>query len=200
MKMAAFYSRALREAFGDAQPVHEAPGGREAQECLLARGDSLLDEGDEAALKSVLPGVADDCWTQFVRNMIVAPVSAVSDSNAVGMFEMMPRRLADLGVVSKLARTRSDANKTIWVAAFVPPLTADKFLSDQREQYRVFSDSMCDYAKRMENGEIARVPGMSLSGALAILHRCGPTGLATWERGERFPATVKSYERVAGLF
>jgi len=59
---------------------------------------------------------------------------------------------------------------------------------------------MKDYAGKVADGEIEKNPKMSLSGALAVLHRCGPMGLKTWENGEHFPATQAVYDRVAGLF
>lgn len=173
---------------------------------LVARGDSYLDEGEEGGLKSELPGVDDDCWTQFVKCMMTSKVNAVSASNAVGVFEMMPRRLADLGVVKKLARSKSPASssapqgRTVWVAVFVPPWTADRFLKSPKKQYEVFCQSMQDYDSKMQNGEIVRGSGMSRSGALAVLHKAGPQGLQTWLSGDQFPTTKKLYESVAGIF
>jgi hypothetical protein len=60
--------------------------------------------------------------------------------------------------------------------------------------------SMKDYVSQIESGEIEKSVNMSLSGALAILHRCGPKGLHTWETGERFPSTIAAYDRAAGIF
>jgi hypothetical protein len=169
---------------------------------LVARGDTFLDDGEDKKIPSALPGVDDDAWTQFVREMAIAPLTSVSRSNALGMFAIMPRRLADFGLVKKLQRTQSanDPLRTIWVAVFVPPLTCEMFLKNPQVQYRVFGQSMRDYAKKMNDGSIERDPRMSLSGALAILHRCGPSGLETWKNGDRFPETMMTYDRVAGVF
>lgn len=164
----------------------------------IARGDSLVDDG-ESKLPSELPGIDDDEWTQFVTCMATGKSDGVSPSNALGLFEMMPRRLADLGLVKRLARSKP-AERTIWVAVFVPPMTSDKFLRNPQVQYRVFSKSMKDYSDRISGGEIVKPAPMSLSGALAILHRAGPKGLETWATGERFPSTQASYDRVAGVF
>lgn len=167
----------------------------------VARGDLLLDdEEDGGQVKSQLPGVSDECWTQFVRGMITADADSVSPSNALGMFELMPRRLADLQIVAKLARAKGPSGRTVWVAVFIPPLTSDKFLKSPEAQYKVFTKSTQDYAKRVNSGEIEKDDDMSLSGALAILHRCGPSGLKTWSSGLRFPATEATYDRVAGVF
>ena len=171
-----------------------------ADDYLVARGDSFLDEDHEQQIRSELPEVDDASWTQFVRSMITAPLSAVSRSNALGLFEMTPRRLADLGMVKRLTRSRSDEGRTVWVAVFVPPLSCEKFLKNPQTQYRVFGKSMRDYANKLSSGEIDRDPRMSLSGALALLHRCGPQGLETWKSGEKFPATMMAYDRVAGIF
>lgn len=202
MKLAQRYAN-LFEVFGD-------DGGDAVEEPLVvpvkadprvARGDTLLDDGDEAKLPSALPGVEDEKWTQFVRGMIVAKPEEVSPSNAVGMFFIMPRRLADLGVVSEPQRQTSPVSgRTVYVATFVAPLTSDKFLKNPDEQYRVFCQSMKDYADKMSRGDIERDGDMSLSGALAVLHRAGPTGLDSWSRGDRFPATEAAYDRVAGIF
>lgn len=169
--------------------------------------DHALDdatEEPEAAparlLRSALPGVPDEAWTEFVSAMVTSTVPAVSASNALGMFELTPRRLADLGLVRRLTRTRSPAGKTIWVAAFMPPLTCDTFLRSPSLQYRVFAKSMQDYAHRIADGDIEPLEDVSLSGNLAILHKCGPSGLKTWASSERFPATVAVFERANGVF
>lgn len=151
-------------------------------------------------LSSILPGVSDEDWTEFVSAMATAELGKVSPSNALGMFEMMPRRLADLGLVEGIARTKSPAGKTIWVAVFAPPLTCDTFLRSLSIQYRVFCKSILDYFRRLESGEIEMLEDVSLSGALALLHRCGPSGLKTWASSERFPSTVATFQRANGVF
>lgn len=151
-------------------------------------------------LPSALPGVSDEAWTQFVAAMVTSTVAAVSASNALGMFELTPRRLADFGLVRKLVRTRSPAGRSIWVAVFTPPLTCDTFLRSPTLQYRTFCKSIRDYAHRLESGEIQPLEDVSLSGTLAILHKCGPSGLKTWGSSERFPSTVAAFERADGVF
>ena len=181
--------------------IHDAGAGVRA-----ARGDSLVDDGEDVALmRSELPGVSDEKWTAYVRQMISAPLISVSASNGLGMFELMPRRLADLGLVTCLQRSKSEPvegqkSRTIWVAVFVPPMTPERFLRNPRKQTEAFGLSMRDYDAKMRLGLIRRDPGMSRSGALAILHRAGPNGLDTWRTHERFPATKQVFEKVAGLF
>jgi hypothetical protein len=161
----------------------------------VARGDSLFDDDIDTQLKSELPGVEDAAWTRFVCIMATSNAAAVSPSNALGMFELMPRRLADLGVVNKLARS-TKGSRTVWTAAFIAPLTSDKFLRNPQIQYRVFCVSMKDYADRLTGGKIAKPEGMSLSGALAICHRAGPEGL----KGKLFPSTQAMYEKAQDVF
>lgn len=166
---------------------------------LVARGDDYLDEHEDAGLKSALPGVSDECWTQFVKALMTADANSVSKSNALGVFELMPRRLADLGVVRRLKRGKSPEGRTIYVAVFVPPMTCDRFLRSPQAQYRVFCKSMVDYDNRMSKGEIVR-GDVSRSGALALLHRAGPNALQTWKSGEQFSGTKKIYDKCAGIF
>ena len=62
------------------------------------------------------------------------------------------------------------------------------------------------YVDGLRDGSVAKPKGgwpvgMTLSGALAVLQRCGPSGLVTWnDAGKRFPATVTLYERANGIF
>lgn len=165
---------------------------------LLARGDMLLDEFEPRA-RSPIPNVSDEAWGAFASKCATGKLSAVSKSNALGAFEMMPRRLHDLGFVRNLSRSKV-GGRTVWLAEFVRPLTCERFLRSLSEQRRAFAASMADYASRISSGEISVPGGESLSGALAILHRCGPRGLDTWAGGERFPSTSELHERCAGLF
>ncbi len=179
MTLASRYSRLIDSVFGDDESLvhapNEDPSTDRADNYLVARGDSLFDD-DEAKLESQLPGVPDDAWTQFVRAMIVAPLSSVSPSNGLGLFDITPRRLADLGVVRQLERGKSPKPpyRTIYVAVFVPPMTPEKFLGSPSAQYKCFSESIC--------------------------HRAGPSGLESWRRENRYPATELVYTRVAGVF
>lgn len=162
-------------------------------------------------LKSELPNVPDAAWTKFAHAMQTAAVGAVSKSNALGMFELTPRRLADLGLVTNIEKTRGAADasgksRMVWVGEFVPPMTSRKFLSNPVAQYRAFSRSMKDYVEGMRAGSVpvpdgGRPRDMTLSGALAVLHRCGPSGIKTWnDAGDRFEQTEQLYGKVNGIF
>jgi hypothetical protein len=158
----------------------------------VARATDLL-----TPIRSALPGISDKAWSQFVRVMITAQPGTVGESNEVGMFSIMPRRLEDLGVVSGLSRGRASNGRTIWAAEFVEPLTSSGFLKSVNAQYRVFSDSMRDYFAKIMSGEIAKDPAMSLSGALCLLHRAGPKALSS---KRRFSDTQAAFQRADGIF
>ena len=160
----------------------------------------------ERVLKSEIPNVSDKAWTRFVLAMKTAEPGAVSASNDLGMFGIKVRRLADLGLVLDVRQVRSPVGRLAWIGDFVPPLTQRKFLSSASEQYAAFVASMRRYIEGLVDGTLPRpeggpAEGMTLSGALAVLHRCGPSGLRTWcDEDDRFPDTVALYERANGAF
>lgn len=173
----------------------------EAAEARSSRSAKL----DGRVLRSQIEGVTDSQWTDFVLALATATLGAVSASNAMGMFELKPRRLADVGLLKNVRCTESPTGRLVWVGDFVAPMTSKKFLSDADAQYKALGDSMRDYMVRMYEGDIdcdvGSLPeGMSLSGALAILHRCGPNGLRKWTDDERFSDTVALYDRCNGIF
>lgn len=195
------YLRAL-----DASLAPESEAAAPAEVLGYAQAEHSGADTEPRPLLSEIDDVDDEQWTAFVRAMITAPLEAVSESNALGMFEMMPRRLGDFGLVDNLQRTKSRPNpetgrqRTIWVGKFVAPMTSRAFLRSPRAQYQVFCQSMRDYAARIASGEIEPCDGLSLSGTLAVLHCCGPRGCETWASKERFPATEELVERADGLF
>lgn len=150
-----------------------------------------------AILRSPLEGVPDEAWSTFVSASLTSKFDAVSPSNHLGAFELTPRRLADLGLLKGLKRMQSKkSGRSIWVGKFVPPMTDKDFLKNPQIQFAVFKASMVDYSRRISVGEIQMPSGVSLSGALAILHRAGPSGL----KGKRFESTQAAFEKVDGLF
>lgn len=155
-------------------------------------------------LKSEIPGISDEAWTDFVLAMKTASPGSVSASNAHGMFELKIRRLADLGYAKNLSYKRSPLGRMVWAGDFVAPLTRDKFLKDRGLQYKVFCESIKDYLAKLQSGQIAQPEdddgALSTSGMVAILHRCGPNGLARWQDELRFPETVELCERANGIF
>jgi hypothetical protein len=164
----------------------------------VARGDVAVN----VEQRSPLPGVADAAWTRFVCVCATAPIRHVSASNAYGMFEMFPRRLADFGLMTNLSRTRSSSGRVVWKGDFVPPLTTERFLLSPRAQYRAFCLSIVDYAEQMARGDIkvSAAVGLTMSGVLALLHRSGPQGVDSWIKGKCFEATRSLVERAQGVF
>lgn len=168
---------------------------------MIARGDTMLDEVTVGSLASELPGVSDEAWAAFVCGMATRGATDISEGNALGMFELTPRRLADLGYVANVTRSRNHATgRTIWVAKWLGTMSTAKFLRNPRAQYGAFVKSMKNYAEKISAGEIRKPEGMSLAGALAVLHCAGPKGLETWMKGDRFPTTEMIYNRVAEAF
>lgn len=156
-------------------------------------------------LQSPLPGVSDEAWTKFCRVMQTQGAGDVSASNALGLFALKPRRLADLGIVRQVSSVRAPNGRMVWTGEFIRPMTSDKFLKDSVAQYNAFVRSMKDYAGRIKSGDIPQpeggASGITLSGALAILHRAGPGGLKHWNKeGERFPETVALFEKANRVF
>ena len=155
-------------------------------------------------LESQIPGVSDEQWTEFALAMKTADQRSSAD-NALGMFQMKPRRLADLGLMTNVRSSRSLTGRMAWKGDWVAPLTERKFLESAAEQYNAFGASMRRYVAGLEDGSVAQpesgVPtDMTMSGALAVLHRCGPNGLIRWCSGDRFPETEALFEAVNGIF
>lgn len=148
-----------------------------------------------------LPEVDDDeLWTIFVLAMKTSEPTAISASYELGMFGMKPRRLADLGLMKNVKSSRSASGRLVWIGEWTPPLSEKKFLSNSQIQYRAFCESMKRYVRCIMDGLVSVPEDMTLSGALAVLHKRGPKGLETWGTTEQFPATVALFERVNGIF
>lgn len=156
---------------------------------------------ESKTLPSPISHVPREAWTTFCRAMQTQRLGQVSESNSLGLFELKPRRLGDLGLVDRLSLTRASNGRMVWVGSFKPPLSAKAFLTNPLLQYNSFVQSMVSYMREIRNGSIVLPDGMSLSGALAILHRCGPKGIVNWhqEKG-RFPDTKAAYERAKDIF
>ncbi len=186
-----------------ATPVSLAPTSRTGMLRTAVRGDDAL----PFIIASPIPSVSPEAWTRFVigvRNGV--PVGAVSESNELGMFSLKPKRLGDLKLLANVRSVRSPNGRMVWTGDFVPPMSAKRFLSDPSAQYQAFCASMKNYLTKLQSGEIARPDGgkpsgITLSGVLAILHRCGPSGLKTWNNEhDRFPDTIALYGRTNGIF
>jgi hypothetical protein len=154
-------------------------------------------------LRSPIPEASDEAWTALVCALKTADLRSVSKSNALGMFELRPKRLADLDIVMNLCPTRLPSGRMGWVCDFIPPMTAADFLASAAVQLDTLERSLVDYVTQIRAGLIDAPIGtddMTLSGALAVLHRCGPHGLKAWYEGRRFPDTEQLYKAANGVF
>lgn len=195
----------LETSYDDPAPTPEVWPEPESVEELP--DEIALDEANESEpllLASPLDGVNDEAWTEFAVALRTAAPWAVSASNGLGAWEMKARRLADLGLVDpkSLSCKRSPAGRMAWVGKFVAPLTQKKFLDNAKLQYETFVRSMQDYVSKIDSGEIGcEDDTMTLSGALAVLHRCGPRGLERWQNeSKRFSDTLALFERANEVF
>lgn len=181
-------------------------GGRPLAMLQPAAAPLALVSDPPRFLKSELEGATDAQWTEFVLAMKTQDPGAVSASNELGMFALKARRLADLGLLTNLTNARSPMGRMVWVGQWKAPLTQEKFLGSPKAQYAAFCTSMKRYIAGLKDGSV-QMPDdglpedLTLSGVLAVLHRCGPSGLRTWnDVDDRFPATVALVERTNGIF
>lgn len=160
---------------------------------LIARGDAPSPRAIPP-IHSPLSGVPDAAWTRLVCTLETAPLRHISESNGLGCYEMRPRRLGDLGLMTDLHIARR-GKRQIWEGTFVPPLTQIAFLANPILQYSALAESIARYDVNLND-----LPeGVSRSGALAILHRAGPSGLTSWMR-TRIPSTERLFERTNEIF
>lgn len=175
---------------------------------LVPMGDivPVIPPATSRMLESPFDDVPDEAWTDFVLAMKTQAPSASSASNELGMFAMKVRRLADLGLVTNLKNSRGPTGRMVWTCDWVSPMSENAFLASPKQQYKAFVVSTKRYYNGLLDGTIempddGRPDGMTLSGALAILHKCGPNGLKTWsDEDDRFPSTRALYDGANGAF
>lgn len=150
------------------------------------------------AVKSPLPGVSVEAWHQFAEALEVQANTAISASGGLGTYDMRPRRLMELGVCTNLRLINKHKERSVYECDFKAPWTKDRFLADLMAQRNVFRRSMELYHKDLMDGVIARPEGVSLSGALAVLHVGGRGALKAWP--DLFENTRARYEAARGAF
>lgn len=172
---------------------------------LIARGDDLTLPPFATSIPSPIDGVNADAWSRFVRALATKVVNGVpaardlrevSPSGGLGWFEMRPRRLADLGLVTNLRRSTTPGGRQVWEGDFVLPLTRKRFLDNPVVQYNALVRSVTDHLAHV--GDLPA--GVSMSGALAILHRAGPGALRTWPSGKQFDDTLHLFHHANQIF
>jgi len=147
---------------------------------------------------SPLDGVSHDAWQRFVSALEVQSSAVVSSSGGLGAYDMRPRRLVELGYAANLQSQRTAAGRTIRTCDFVLPWTKARFLTDPMAQYAALTRSVSMYYRALLRGEIKRPAGMSVAGALAILHVGGRGALAGWPK--LFDNTRARYEAARTAF
>jgi len=155
-----------------------------------------------SVIVSPLSGVSDEAWEKFVYAMDVQPIGAVSSSGGFGSFDMRPRRLVELGLMSKLRYVRMLDGREVYEGKFVGivdglPLTRERFLNDITIQHEILAKSMVAYDEELKK-MLAKLDGLSRAGVLAILHRGGRGALAKWP--EMFSDTAALVARCQGCF
>ena len=200
-------------------PSNESIGFAPSEESEVSTPALRPFRPNDRVLESVLPGISHEAWTDFVFAMKVAPLSAISKSNGLGMFDLRYKRLQDLGLVTNLSYKRDPIiNRSVQVADWVPPLTKEKFLKSANAQYKTFVASMKEYFEELRSGGwtggtalpvganggavmLKLPPGLTYSGALAILHRGGRSALAKWvDPEQQFEATRELVRVANGVF
>lgn len=164
-----------------------------------------------APLRPQLSGITTEQWTAFIHALSVddcrgpgrgkpRPFGAVGPGGALGAFAMRPTRLGDLGLMRKVTRSiDAETGGRVWSGSFVPPMTAQKFMTSPLVQYNALVESMRRYDAWLRESFGNSMAGMTRSGALALLHRLGPGALRKWE-AHKEPSTVALFERANGLF
>lgn len=162
----------------------------------LDRANSHVQTRFPSSLTSPLVGVSLRDWRRLACALEVQPMDAVSVRGGYGSYDLKPQRLADLGIVTLLS-THPRKGRTQQAVRFVLPWTEEAFLADPCAQLKVLGRSLRLYQDALLAGRIHKPDGMSLAGALTLLH-CGPGALCAWP--VLFPRTRALYERAQGAF
>lgn len=147
---------------------------------------------------SPLPGVSKEAWDRFAKALEVQSNTAVSESGGFGTYDIRPRRLVELGICTNPRLVNKHKERSVYECDFKPPWTKEKFLADLMAQCNAFKQSMVLYHKDLASGVIEKPEGVSISGALAILHIGGRGALKAWP--DLFDNTRARYEAANGAF
>jgi len=193
-------------------PRSSLPGGTSRNIIRRPPPRSSLPGADDSPIK----GVSMVAWKRFVGLAGTGKVGSIDPYYRLGIFRMSMRRLVDLGVANHLRRGAWPPpplkdSKAVWMADFIgPTYTMKGFLADPKLQYRLFTESMQDFARLIGRsyssaiGKTYEGERATLSGLLAVARLAGPKGLADWlsssKTRAKFAQTTSSYKRFNGIF
>lgn len=160
----------------------------------IAKGDSFPIP-NHSSIPSPIECATDDQWSRFVAAMTVQGLGDVSESGGLGWFAMRPKRLEDLGVMTNLRRVRTATGRHVFEGDFILPVTETRFLTSPVIQFNILVKSVASHLRA-----IPSLPdGVSLSGALALLHK-STGGLRSWTEGRLFDDTAILFTRANAIF
>lgn len=148
----------------------------------------------DATPVSPLEGVSPLAWRKFVAALEVQGYGDISRGGGLGAFNIRPRRLVEIGRATNFRRL--DGKQ---LCDFKAPWTQKRFLADPVAQKAVLVKSMRLYYDALQSGGIKRPDGVSLAGALAVLHSGGRGALEEWPELS-FKGTKALYEATRGIF
>ena len=142
-----------------------------------------------------IPGLKKSHWILFCSRMAKSRPSLKTPTGKLGVFQMSPRRLEDLGLVRKTDRSMSG----IWTAIWREPFSEASFLASPRLQYTAFLKSCRRYLSpaTAARGKIVDGKPVTISGALGVLHMAGETGLLSWIKD---PKVRKKFSNTTDVF
>jgi len=175
--------------------------------------------------ESPLRGVTREAWRMFSAGLQVQAHNMISESGGLGIFDIRPRRLVELGyatglrsmrrptthawssgVCSRCRTTRTEKTdmetcqngRQIQVCEFIMPWTQQRFLTNPVAQYTALAQSMRLYYDALRDGKLVKPKDVSMAGALVVLHRGGRGALEAWPK--IFSGTKMLFNRVQKAF
>jgi hypothetical protein len=175
--------------------------------------------------ESPLRGVTREAWRSFYAGLQVQPHNTISESGGLGIFDIRPRRLVELGyatglhsmrrptqhawlsgVCSRCRSTRTaqtdvetcSNGRQIQICEFILPWTQARFLSNAYAQYAALAQSMRLYYDALRDGKLVKPKDASMAGSLVVLHRGGRGALEAWPK--LFSGTKTLFNKVQKAF
>jgi hypothetical protein len=147
---------------------------------------------------SPLAGIPAHAWRRFVAALKVQNFDRVSIGGGLGAYNIRPRRLVEIGRAKHFRRVQDIDGPAKQVCDFIAPWTEERFLADPTAQYAVLVKSMRLYYDALRDGTVKRPTGVSLAGALVVLHAGGRGALEGWP--DLFDDTKALFEATRGMF